>query len=352
MIGCKGDRAWVRDANIGRWRDSFFLTGMTLGEAATVWRLSFDGEANTIDASDAGVVVSDVKVELPKQGVAPCDLHFPRAWIGHVADTKATAGVWIVQNRTDGAEEGQLCHVRCGQLGTFPWPSQRVKTDDTCPCESPELCQPVAVQHSKEIFGFLPGPDWRQLDWSTVTTVAWDNTKTNKSQDELVCEAHKHQTRVLAQASPGDGPGGCNLTRFGTNASVRAAFVASTVGECDRCTHPLVLRPAVLRPAVLLHVVFGSEMVKTQHLDGVTFDWECILPRGSPATGWLVQIVNETTTALHAAVPTAMVSVCLPWSPFVPYFGNFDVPGLAAASDLVYVMMCAQRLFHHAHALL
>jgi len=93
-------------------------------------------------------------------------------------------------------------------------------------------------------------------------------------------------------------------------------------------------------------------MVKTQHLDGVTFDWECILPRGSPATGWLVQIVNETTTALHAAVPTAMVTVCLPWSPFVPYFGNFDAPGLAAASDLVYVMMCAQRLFHHVHALL
>jgi len=111
-----------------------------------------------------------------------------------------------------------------------------------CPCVSPELCEPVAVQHSKEIFGFLPGPDWRQLDWSTVTTVAWDNTKTNKSQDELVCEAHKHQTRVLAQASPGDGPGDCNLTRFGTNASVRAAFVASTVGECSRCIPPLPLR--------------------------------------------------------------------------------------------------------------
>ena len=50
-------------------------------------------------------------------------------------------------------------------------------------------------------------------------------------------------------------------------------------------------------------------MVKAQHLDGVTFDWECILPRGSPATGWLVQIVNETTTALHAADLDMLVHV-------------------------------------------
>lgn len=36
VIGCAGERAWIQDPNLGRWRDSFFLTGMTLGKTNTV----------------------------------------------------------------------------------------------------------------------------------------------------------------------------------------------------------------------------------------------------------------------------------------------------------------------------
>ena len=269
MIGCKGDRAWVRDANIGRWRDSFFLTGMTLGEAATVWRLSFDGEANTIDASDAGVVVSDVKVELPKQGVAPCDLHFPRAWIGHVADTKATAGVWIVQNRTDGAEEGQLCHVRCGQLGTFPWPSQRVKTDDTslksddgaatsCCDAHPELCQSMDPQppartevvafHAPGMYGATPD-SWKLYDFSKITAIG----NFYQLDPEMLCLAHSKQVRILDWYL-------CNGPNGDPN------FIPHQLNPYNE--------PGMLLNSTLieLYVAFSTKCVKSHGLDGMVLD--------------------------------------------------------------------------------
>ena len=135
VIGCEGARRWVQDANLGRWRDSFFLTGMTLGAANTVWRLSFNGDAPALTTSGKGVTVYGVKFELEGQVVA-CDLHFAAGRVEKVeGTTAAVAGVWIVQDTTRGASDGELCTVLCGD-SSFDWPLQNrtvLKSDDVEP---------------------------------------------------------------------------------------------------------------------------------------------------------------------------------------------------------------------------
>eukprot|EP01052_Picozoa_sp_SAG31_P085281 SAG31_NODE_45738_length_257_cov_1.240506_1_plen_69_part_10 len=51
----------------------------------------------------------------------------------------------------------------------------------SCPCETASLCDPVAVEHEKEVFGFTAGDDWDKLDWTQVTTIAWSDDP------QLVC---------------------------------------------------------------------------------------------------------------------------------------------------------------------
>eukprot|EP01050_Picozoa_sp_SAG11_P027375 SAG11_NODE_6905_length_1228_cov_1.328609_2_plen_281_part_01 len=121
VIGCAGERAWVRDDNLGRWRDSFFMTGMTLGTTNTVWRLSFNGDAPPLTTSSKGVAVSGVQFELQVGHVLACDLHFAAGRVEEVEGSTAVAGVWIVQDTTRGASGGDLCTVGCGE-SSFGWP--------------------------------------------------------------------------------------------------------------------------------------------------------------------------------------------------------------------------------------
>lgn len=52
-------------------------------------------------------------------------------------------------------------------------------------------------------------------------------------------------------------------------------------------------------------------MVKALHIDGVTFDYESPIPNGSPLAEQYVQIINETTAALHSDIPGSQTSVCV-----------------------------------------
>eukprot|EP00658_Telonema_sp_P-2_P066818 TRINITY_DN55785_c0_g1_i1.p1 TRINITY_DN55785_c0_g1~~TRINITY_DN55785_c0_g1_i1.p1 ORF type:complete len:217 (+),score=45.91 TRINITY_DN55785_c0_g1_i1:70-720(+) len=173
-----------------------------------------------------------------------------------------------------------------------------------CPCQDASLCDPVTIQHSKEVFGFLGNSaNWSLLDWDTITTVAW------ASDPELVCTAHAHGARVIAGV-----PSGMPLS---DDPAVRAVWVAKTVA-----------------------------MVKLQHLDGVTFDYESPLAWDDPRNQYYVALVNETTTALHAALPGSQVSVCVAWSPDDIDGRAYDNAGLAAAADLLYVMVYDLSLIH------
>ena len=68
----------------------------------------------------------------------------------------------------------------------------------SCPCGSASLCEPVKIQHEKEGFGFTAGANstWSNIDWQQVTTIAWS------TDPQLVCLAHKHQTRLSVTAFP------------------------------------------------------------------------------------------------------------------------------------------------------
>ena len=124
MIGCQ-DRHWIRDMNF-RWRDSFFLSGMTVTNR-TVWRISFEEDAPTTKVEHGGIVIPDVRFDLGEpHGVTACELHFPGAQLATVTNSLASrnAGVWIVQAGSEGAAEGRLCSVVCGVVPALGWPLQ------------------------------------------------------------------------------------------------------------------------------------------------------------------------------------------------------------------------------------
>ena len=116
---------WVRDTSLGRWRDSFFLTGMTVGQDTIVWRLSFEHANSTsnITTTSTDVNVSGVALEAKIGVVMPCELSFHRATMLNIS-TVAPAGVWIVQHGTTGGGAMPKVEVKCGSMFAAEWPLQ------------------------------------------------------------------------------------------------------------------------------------------------------------------------------------------------------------------------------------
>lgn len=168
-----------------------------------------------------------------------------------------------------------------------------------CPCANASLCQPVQVKYKREVFGFGQG-DYLFYDWDVVTTIAW------VTDPQVMCKAHAENTRVIG-AAPGGMP-------FSPDAAVRAAWIQAALA-----------------------------FAQNNFLDGITFDFEDPLPAGDPRVGYFTQIVRETTAAFHAQIPGSQVSVCVAWSPDDIDGRAYDYPGLAAASDLLYVMVYDTR---------
>lgn len=166
-----------------------------------------------------------------------------------------------------------------------------------CPCEDVALCSPVsgAPARAQEIFGFVGG-DGSTLDWSRTTTVAWS------TDDEILCAAHKAGARIVLAA-----PGPDKV--FGANETVRKQWVASAV-----------------------------RAVVNAHADGMVFDWESPTTSSSPSMRAYIEIIGETRTALRAVSASYQVTVCVAWSPDDIDGRDYDVVGLAAHSDLLYVM--------------
>jgi len=169
--------------------------------------------------------------------------------------------------------------------------------DDACICENTTWCENIKDTRDVEIFGFYGKTNWTDnFDWSTITTIAWAD-----SDPSLVCKAHSHGVRVIAGA-----PGGMPLNG---SKEERQNWIDDLVKD-----------------------------IQSRHLDGVTFDYESPLAYDDVRVEKYVQIVNETTIALHAAIPASQVSVCVAWSPDDIDGRAYDVVALADASDLLYVM--------------
>jgi di-N-acetylchitobiase len=172
-----------------------------------------------------------------------------------------------------------------------------------CPCQDPSWCNPITTGKRKEVFGFHypdSGTNWKQYDWTQLTTVAW-----SKDQD-LMCFAHSKGARVVLQASFD--------ASILTNATARQQWITNHV-----------------------------QTALTYHLDGTNFDYESPLPPNDPRADDYRQLISDTTAAFHSAIPGSQVSVDVAWSPNNIDGRYYDIPGMAAASDLLFVMAYDER---------
>jgi len=177
--------------------------------------------------------------------------------------------------------------------------AKRPVMEAPCACADPSHCAPIQEQRATEVFGFGGDGNWSSFGWDVMTTIAW------ATDPELICHAHANGVRVVAAA-----PSFTADLLTTNNNTVRELWIDSTVA-----------------------------MVRAQRLDGITFDFESPIAWNDPAREHYVQLVNETTQALHKEVPGSQVSVCVAWSPDDIDGRAYDNAGLAAASDLLYVMM-------------
>ena len=166
----------------------------------------------------------------------------------------------------------------------------------------PQSVRPVKGGPQKQVMGFGSGSNWPQYDWTVVTTyVPTESTNGFEAIDPAMVKlAHSHGARVVPFA-PGTEPVGLPLTG---DAAVRAKWVAATVAGLQK---------------------YG--------LDGVNFDYEEPLASNDPKVGWYTALVAETTAAIHAAIPGGQVSVDVGWNPNNVDGRNYDILGLADASD-------------------
>ena len=51
-------------------------------------------------------------------------------------------------------------------------------------------------------------------------------------------------------------------------------------------------------------------------LGGINFDWEDAAAPGSAAAAAYTQLVSETAASMRAAMPGAVVTVDVPWTPY------------------------------------
>ncbi|CAB9499440.1 Di-N-acetylchitobiase [Seminavis robusta] len=180
-----------------------------------------------------------------------------------------------------------------------------------CPCSDPQLCQPISsndgfpIRTTGEVYGFAGGKEIGQnFNWTHISTVAWAN------EDELMCQAHKHNSRAVV-ATPS-----FNLTHLAElNDKERQSQIQEWIDKT-------------------------LSMVKSRHRDGVVFDYEGPLGEQSGEIQAYVALINATRQAFHSksSSPPLQVTTCVPWSTNCIDGRCYPYRRLADVSDLVYVM--------------
>ncbi|KAK7486439.1 hypothetical protein BaRGS_00022363 [Batillaria attramentaria] len=176
-----------------------------------------------------------------------------------------------------------------------------VPRDSACPCGEASLCEPIKDTTRKEIYVFSlqnKYSSWLKFDWKKVTTVV----SVGYVSQELMCLAHEHGARVVTIA---------NYSRSKlTDSNARAQWVAKQ-----------------------LHIVTSN------HYDGTNIDFEdVILQNQTDLRAGYTALVRETNQAFKQAQPSYQVTVDVAWSPDCIDLRCYDIQGLAAASDFLFVM--------------
>ncbi|KAI1891985.1 hypothetical protein AGOR_G00149340 [Albula goreensis] len=170
--------------------------------------------------------------------------------------------------------------------------------DRQCPCESQELCQPIAGEKDFEVFVFDVGKKaWKSYDWTQVTTVA----AFGKYDAELMCYAHSKGARLVLK---GDVP----LSDIVDPAN-RTVWIAEKV-----------------------------DLAKKQFMDGINIDIEQAVAEASPEYYALTALVKESTETFHREIPGSQVSFDVAWSPKCIDKRCYNYAAIAEACDLLFVM--------------
>ncbi|XP_017269019.1 di-N-acetylchitobiase [Kryptolebias marmoratus] len=173
-----------------------------------------------------------------------------------------------------------------------------VSGSGVCPCERPELCQPIRGEREYEVFVFdVGGKEWQSYNWTVVTTVA----AFGKYDAELMCHAHSKGARLVLK---GDVP------------------ISSIVDQANRTAW----------------ITKQVNLAKSQFMDGINIDVEQAVDKGSPEYFALTDLVKETTEAFHREIPGSQVSFDVAWSPNCIDKRCYDYVSIAEHCDLLFVM--------------
>ncbi|XP_027883551.1 di-N-acetylchitobiase [Xiphophorus couchianus] len=173
-----------------------------------------------------------------------------------------------------------------------------VSGSGVCPCDRPELCQPIRGEREFEVFVFdVGGKTWKSYNWSMVTTVA----AFGNYDAELMCFAHSKGARVVLK---GD---------------VHIPYIVDQANRTKWITEQVSL-------------------AKKQFMDGINIDVEQAVEDGSPEYYALTALVNESTETFHREIPGSQVSFDVAWSPKCIDKRCYDYVTIAKSCDLVFVM--------------
>ena len=142
----------------------------------------------------------------------------------------------------------------------------------------------------------MPQSDWRQLDWSILTTIAL----VGPFEPEMMCHAHSKGVRLVFGWDPGafcPGPNGNNWMTKAMNATpeqIRACIPSPN----DWFNETLAD----------LWVTESVRYLQSIHVDGVNFDTEYCCKDALSNHGQ-TYLFRKLTAALHASIPGSKVSV-------------------------------------------
>mmetsp|Transcript_32213 Transcript_32213/g.44190 ORF Transcript_32213/g.44190 Transcript_32213/m.44190 type:complete len:371 (+) Transcript_32213:29-1141(+) len=172
-----------------------------------------------------------------------------------------------------------------------------------CPCSNATLCQNIQTGPRREMFMFqISQQNWQKYRWKHLTTVILFDGLDN----DMLCLAHEHGSRLVWGT-------GYPVDQL-SNSSYREQWIYQWINK-----------------------------VKETYTDGINFDMEDPIDDNSPNKQYFTQLVQETTKAFHTEIPGSQVTVDVAWSPDCIDGRCYDYPGLALASDFLFVMSYDMR---------
>ncbi|XP_067894128.1 di-N-acetylchitobiase-like [Heterodontus francisci] len=179
-------------------------------------------------------------------------------------------------------------------------------SESWCPCLPRDLCQPIPADHQFQVEPHTMvqvmifdngGTDWKQYDWSKVTTVV----AIGKYDRELLCHAHANHVRVVLKA--------IIRLRNLIDSNKRAVWINGKM-----------------------------RLAKRQFMDGINMEmWENVTP-GSENFHALSQLVKEAANIFHREIPGSQVTFNVPWSPDCIVGRCYEYVAFANSCDFLFVM--------------